>query len=216
MGKLIDSAKRARAKAARGSRKRAILEIAGRAFVDEPFVEITLDEIGRRSGVAQGMASLYFGSREELFLKLMNRELDSWADDLATRLEDAETPLGAASVADLVACSVSTRSGLATLLAVLPSVLEQNTAIEASMAFASRHRDRLATLGAVLERTSAAVGAGRGLVLLARVLRFTAGCAPFARPKGALSVALASPGTDDLAVDLRAEIELAVREMLVP
>ena len=80
MGRLIDPEKRARAKSKRIERKSRILKVARSTFSKLPFVEVTLDSIGQRADVDRGVASMYFRSKEELFLRVLREELADWYD----------------------------------------------------------------------------------------------------------------------------------------
>ena len=75
MGKLIDRKKRERAKQQRAVRKKRVMEEARSTFVRMPYVEVSLDTIGQAADVNRGVASMYFRSKEELFLLLLRDEL---------------------------------------------------------------------------------------------------------------------------------------------
>ena len=55
---LINHERKARAKANREKRRDAILEAGRRLFSRQPYGNLTLDIVGRRIGVAKGLASL--------------------------------------------------------------------------------------------------------------------------------------------------------------
>lgn len=50
---------------------RRILEEAIRLFTDNPYEDVSLDEIGRRSGVTKRTVLRRFGSKEQLFVRAM-------------------------------------------------------------------------------------------------------------------------------------------------
>ena len=93
MGKLIDPERRARAKRQRAEKKRRILSVARSTFAKLPFVEVTLDSIGHRADVDRGVASMYFRTKEELFLLLLREELANWYADLEKMLDRTEGPV---------------------------------------------------------------------------------------------------------------------------
>ena len=68
MGRLIDRTRRARAKNAKKDRMAAIRKEGRQSFAKMPYVEITLDSVGRRAGVKNGIASMYFGSSRVISL----------------------------------------------------------------------------------------------------------------------------------------------------
>ena len=79
---LVNQEKRARAKAARNQRLRAIREAAANMFLHQPYSSIDLDAIGRTAGVKKGIVSLYFVNREELFLAVFKDEIASWFESV--------------------------------------------------------------------------------------------------------------------------------------
>jgi len=107
MGRLIDPEKRDRAKSQRAARKLKILEVARSTFSRLPYVEVTLDSIGHRADVDRGIASMYFRSKEELFLRLLREELADWYSALETELDLANDSLSRSELAVLLATSIS-------------------------------------------------------------------------------------------------------------
>ena len=125
MGKLIDQAKRAQAKEAKEDRKRLIRDAAQESFVNQPYVDVSLDAICLRARLRKGIAAMYFGSKEELFLDLLQRQLVVWSDDLCARLGEIRSGAGK-SLVEVVASSLAERPVLTRLLGLLPVVLEQH------------------------------------------------------------------------------------------
>ena len=95
MGKLIDRSKRERAQERRVLRKKRIIEVAQSIFARMPYVEVTLDAIGQSADVDRGVASMYFGSKEELFLLLLKKELEGWYEVLEGHFEEETESLAA-------------------------------------------------------------------------------------------------------------------------
>jgi AcrR family transcriptional regulator len=214
MGRLIDRERRKRAKAAKKERMMAIREEALRSFVKLPYVEVTLDAIGRRAGVKKGVASMYFGTKEELFLELLRNELDGWYRELEEKLGARPAGISELQLARLVASGLSERSVMTRLLALAPVVLEQNMEIMAADRFHRWQRERMIAVGRELERRSKGLAAGEGLGLLHRVQLIAAAAHPYAHPRGFLAFNLHDPDFADFALDMGAEIEATVRRLL--
>ena len=90
MGKLIDPERRERARRQRIERKKKILEVARTTFSKLPFAEVTLDSIGQAADVDRGVASMYYRTKEELFLLLLREELAEWYSALEAELDRAD------------------------------------------------------------------------------------------------------------------------------
>jgi AcrR family transcriptional regulator len=214
MGRLIDRERRTRAKQAKKERMRAIREEAVRSFVKLPYVEVTLDAIGRRAGVKKGVASMYFGTKEELFLEILRFELQAWYDEILTKLRARPARVSGRKLARLLAGSLADRQVLTRLLSLAPVVLEQNMEIMEADRFHRWQRERMIEVGAELERRSSSLDGSDGIGLLHRLQLIAGSVHPYAYPRGSLAVNLYDPDFADLAIDLRTELETAVTRML--
>ncbi len=204
MGKLIDQAKRARARAAKGDRKRQIRSAALDSFVNQPYVDVTLDSICLRAKLRKGLAAMYFGSKEELFLDLLQRQLQAWSEALVARLGEPGDEGGEAVAA--VVASLEERPILTRLLGLLPVVLEQNLDVSAALAFRQRQRRILGEAGAALDGLGDPVRAVGGEALLRRALLLAGALDPVARPRGSAATTLLGHVDDRPALDLGDEM----------
>jgi AcrR family transcriptional regulator len=191
-----------------------IREEAIRSFVKQPYVEITLDAIGRRAGVKKGVASMYFGSREELFLEIFRTELEAWYGGLEQRLGAQRARLSDARLAKLVAGTLAARSVLCRLLSLEAMVLEQNMEIVEAHRFHSWQTERMKAVGAELEKRSASLSKGDGIRLLHRVQLIAGAMHPIAEPRGSLAVNLFDPDFAALKIELEVELASIVRKLL--
>lgn len=214
MGRLIDRKRRERAKQAKVERMAEIRQEAVRSFLKLPFVEVSLDSIGRRAGVEKGVASMYFGSREELFLELLRTELGEWFDAVRKEIDARPTRLTNERLARILASSLAERVVLCRFLALAPVVLEQNMEIVESFRLHRWQMERMTELGGTLEKKSLGLENGAGVRLLHRLLLLTAGIQPYADPRGSLAVNLCDPDFEALRLDLADEIEREVLQSL--
>jgi AcrR family transcriptional regulator len=214
MGRLIDRERRGRAKDAKRQRMKDIREEAVRSFVKLPYVEITLDALGRRAGVKKGVASMYFGTKEELFLELLRDELDAWYGELERKLGAQRARLSDARLARVVSTTLADRPALCRFLSLAPVVLEQNMEIMAADRFHRWQRDRMTTVGAELEKRSRGMKQGQGLRLLHLVQLMTAAFHGYSDPRGSLAFNLYDPDFADFRIDLEQEIAALVRRTL--
>jgi AcrR family transcriptional regulator len=214
MGKLIDRERRAAAKEAKEDRLERLRKEALRSFVKLPFVEVTLDAIGQRAGVKKGVGSMYFGSKEELFLLLLREQLDGWYRAVLDELGAHAARLSDARLARLLARGLAERAVVCRLLALAPIVLEQNMEIMEAYRFQRWQRDRMVEVGREIERRSRGLRPGDGLRLLLRLQLMAAASYPFADPRGSLAVNLHDPDFADFRLDVAEELEHLALESL--
>ena len=69
------------------ARRAAILTEAGTLLLEHAYGRITMAQVAAACGLAKGTLYLYFRSKEELFLALLERELLEWFASLRDRLE---------------------------------------------------------------------------------------------------------------------------------
>jgi AcrR family transcriptional regulator len=214
MGRLIDPEKRERAKRERVERKARILKVARSTFLRLPFVEVTLDNIGQRADVDRGVASMYFRSKEELFLRVLREELADWYSALEAELDHADDPLPQPDLVEMLATTLACRPELARFLSLEAVVLEQN--LDAMEVFhLQRWRlDRMAAVGAILEQKVDGLEKGDAVRLLHRVQLLTAALQPAADPKGAATYEVGDPDFEVFAIDFEAELKSFILGML--
>jgi AcrR family transcriptional regulator len=205
MGKLINQERRARSRAAKKERMRQILEAAAESFLQLPFAEITLDGIGRRAKVRDGLPTLYFVSKEELFLRLLGDEVKSWSAALSIQLDSVQDR-NPAALADLLAGSLCERPLLTRLLSLMHVVVERTTSVSAAMTFQHSLETRLLKLGEQLEELLPVAGEGQGARLLHRMVLMAVGLRSAQGPL--------APDSELFSVDLRRELARMVESLI--
>ena len=68
---MIHMAKPARTRLTPDSRRRSILDAAGRLYAERPYDRVSTTEVAAAAGVTRGLVHHYFGSKRELFLEVM-------------------------------------------------------------------------------------------------------------------------------------------------
>jgi len=214
MGRLINREKRERAKKQRAARKQRILEVARSTFARMPYVEVTLDTIGHQADVDRGIASMYFRTREELFLLLLKDELAEWYLWLEERFRALEGSLAAPELAGMLAGSLADRPILTGFLSVTPAVLEQNVEAMEVFRFQRWRRERMAEVGEVMERSARDLDPGEGFKLLNLLHLLTIGFDSAANPRGAAAFDHGDPEFAGFWIDLREELERIIVALL--
>ena len=206
MGKLIDPQKRQRAQQQRAARKRRILDQARASFESLPYVEVTLDSIGQRAKVDRGVASMYFQSKEGLFLLVLKEELDGWYQDLEETLAAVGEPLAGAEIAALLTLSLTKRPLVTRLLSLAPVVFEHNLDAMDVFRIQRWRRDRMEAIGREIDRTLDGGVAGRGIRVLQLAHLIAAGLDPSANPRGAAAYDHGAPDFAVFSVDMEMEM----------
>jgi AcrR family transcriptional regulator len=214
MGKLINRKKRDAAKKQREIRKSRIFEEARSTFARMPFLEVTLATIGQQAGVDRGVASMYFHTKEELFLLLLKDELADWYRHLEDQFGTGEGSLDVPELAGVLAASLAERPVLTRFLSVSPAVLDQNIEAMEVYRFQSWRQDRMAKVGEAMERSVGDLAEGEGVRVLNLVYLLAAGFEPAAHPKGTAALDRSDPDLAGLWVDLEDELKRLLTAVL--
>ncbi len=209
-GRLINRDKLVRAKEQRLVRKQRILEVAGSIFNRMAYSEVTLDSIGQRADVERGVASMYFGSKEELFLIVFRGFLAEWFEYLERRLTGRDGAMDRKELTVLLAHGVAERPAMTRFLSLLPVVLEQDIDAMDVYHFQRWRCDRMAAVGGLMERAASVLGSGDGFGLLYRVQLVAAGLEMAANPRGAAAFERETPEFAGLWVDMERELARVV------
>jgi AcrR family transcriptional regulator len=204
---------RARKEEDKQARRDAILAVAATMLGRREFNSITMAEVARRCGLAKGTLYLYFGSKEELFLAALERELAAWFDALGEQLArgGATDPDGFGRV---VARSLRERDTLTDLLTILHSVLERNIDPDAALAFKRVLKEKLVGGGAVLQRVLPQLQPGGGVRLLVRVHALVVGLRQMADPSPSVAEVLRRDELAVLRVDFEAELAASIAALI--
>jgi AcrR family transcriptional regulator len=214
MGKLIDPERRERARQQRIERKKKILEVARTTFSKLPFVEVSLDSIGQAADVDRGVASMYFRTKEELFLLLLREELAEWYSALEAELDGADGRLSQLELAELLAGSLSKRPELTRFLSFEVLVLEQNLDAMEVYRYQRWRRDRMMAIGTIFEESVDGLEEGMGVRLLHRAQLLVAVLGPTADPKGAATYDVGDPDFEIFAIDFETEMRAFIEAIL--
>ncbi|MBU6372409.1 MAG: TetR/AcrR family transcriptional regulator [Alphaproteobacteria bacterium] len=182
--------RRARTEEDRALRRAALVACARAAIADRPYDAITMADVAEAAGVSKGAAYLYFSTKEELFLALLQEDLGLWFDEIEAGMARLRgEPKRAA--ARLVGRSLARAPVLLKLLELLHGRLEPNAPAEALRAFKVFLRDGLGRIGRAVE---AAIDArpGFGATWFLRAHALAIGLGPMSRPPAAVEDILAA------------------------
>ena len=205
---------RARSAQAKRLRREAILDAARRQFDHADLDAIAMTDIAGAVGVAKGTLYLYFQTKEELFLAVLERLLDEWLDQLDSALAAGSGRIPASALTQLFADSLGQRPALRRLLGLLGSVLERNVEYERALRFKWRLAGRLTATGSQLERRTVFLRPGDGARLLLQLQALVVGLQIQAEPAPVVRRILEAPGLDSLRVDFDREFRAAAGALL--
>ena len=214
MSALLNKERRIRARAKRQMRRDEILAAADHLFVRQPWPAVTLDNIGRRLGVAKGIASLHFPTKEELFLEVLKRRLTEWFEWTETWLKETPAPIPGEEFARTLAADLAKRVELTRMMALLHNVVEQNVEVMPVQFFTDWLRRRSLALAGLIEDRCDGFGPGDGAVFLRRLAVVAIGLRQTAAPSGVFAIALQDDGLEPFRVELDEELIEIVRRML--
>jgi AcrR family transcriptional regulator len=152
---IVATFQRARSEEQREIRRQAIVDTAA-AMIDEmPVMQIGLNELSRRVGLAKSNVLRYFESREAILLELLDRAWKDWTVELRGLLADRHAPgapvgLRADELATILTRSLVGRPMLCDLLSAQVGVLEHNVSPEVVAHYKKASLDDLGELVALV------------------------------------------------------------------
>ncbi|MCS7244669.1 MAG: TetR/AcrR family transcriptional regulator [candidate division WOR-3 bacterium] len=76
----------------KSSKRDKIIEIAKKHFIEKGYYKTNLDEVAKELNIAKGTIYLYFQSKSELFIEIVENDLRSLIDDLKDIMNKEKEP----------------------------------------------------------------------------------------------------------------------------
>jgi AcrR family transcriptional regulator len=190
-------------------RRRAILDAARSLFAERGLYGFAMADVAARAGIVKGTLYLYWPTREELLLSVLEELLWQWLDELDGRFDDAGAPTPPRRLAAIVCDSLASYAPLGRLLAVLQTVLEHNVSRASIVRFKTELAARMAASGARLER-HVPLRAGEGVRVLLHLNALLVGLVQMADSAPLVQEVLSEPPLTALKVDLERELKDAL------
>ncbi len=131
-------------------------------FKNTSYSEVTMAAVALKAKLAKGTLFLYFTTKEDMFLALMEEQLIEWFDAVDRELDSLKAKSSISTVASLVADSLQERIEFTRLLAIHSTILEQNVSYESIFKHKQIILQKLAGTGARLERSLPFLKTGEG------------------------------------------------------
>ncbi|GAB4083908.1 TetR family transcriptional regulator [Myceligenerans cantabricum] len=211
---------RARSAEQRAIRRRAILDTAAAMLDEMPVVEVSLNELSRRVGLAKSNVLRYFESREAVLLELLDDFLGSWLselpDELAEGIEPHATPeVRAGQLSEVLSRSLAGRVVLCDLFGAQGGVLEHNVSVDVVKRHKRSSLARLDVMSELVRRHLPELGDGVRLFCLMCLVQAGA-VASYVPPPPSLVAAYADePALGVFHLELRDALRVAFTSALV-
>lgn len=210
----MTTTKRARSEAAKQKRREALLNAADSLVEAAPLADVTMAKIAKAAALAKGTCYLYFDTKEELLLALLQRHLGEWFDALESRLSQGRARVSPQTLQGWLAMAFDGRAQLVTLMAELRS-LEDNIGATAARAHKRWLWTRMKHVGGLLEARFGGLGAGDGFRLLMHLQALTAGIGQVTRPNAVMEAVLEEDDSlGEFRRDFTEELAFAVNALL--
>ncbi|HST58747.1 MAG TPA: TetR family transcriptional regulator [Longimicrobium sp.] len=207
--------RRARSDEDKQERRAAILATAAEMYAREPsFGAFTMAALAGEAGLAKGTLYLYFRTKEELFLALLEEGFDAWFDDVDARLDAGTGAWTPDDAADALVRSIRGRETLARLLSIMPAIVEHNVDFDAALRFKRRVMHRAAQTGPRLEARLAWLRPGEGARFLVHLHALVIGVWQLAEPSAVIRRVMEDPALAPARVDFEADLRFLIATLL--
>ena len=139
---------RARSSEDKQLRRASILKVTLELWRETDYGSVTMSSVAQRADLAKGTLYLYFPTKEELFLALLDSLLERWFEQVSAKLERVDS----AQLAEILVRSLEGFEDMVRLLSILSSVLENNSSQAAVLEFKTHLASQSLGTGQILER----------------------------------------------------------------
>lgn len=207
--------RRARSDEDKQERRAAIMATARAMYEREPsFAAFTMGALAAEAGLAKGTLYLYFRTKEELFLALLEDGFDEWFDDVDARLDASEGEMTPEAAADALVGSIRGRETLARLLSILPTIVEHNVEYNAALRFKRQVMRRADVTGHRLEARLRFLRAGEGARFLVHLHALVIGTWQLADPSDVIRRVMETPEMAPARVDFAEDLRFLLVTLL--
>jgi AcrR family transcriptional regulator len=180
---MQESFQRARRPDQKDQRREAILRAAGQLALRSGVAWVSLGDIAGEVGLAKSNVLRYFGTREEIYLRLTMQEGSDWAGAASTALESAA---GAAGAASALANAYADRPLYCDLTTHAETMLEHNVTVAVLREYKLWAINTYLQVGGRIAAACPGISPTDGAALVMAASAFVAKLFPLTRPPQAL------------------------------
>lgn len=162
-------------------REQKIIDAAQQLLMERGYLNINMNDVAQTAGLAKGTVYLYFKTKEELFLSVVELQVSNWIEGIHLALVEISKPSSNEAIARLLVTSVADRPLLTRLLAISPLVLEYNVSYERAASHKRFLVEQMNIISHLLEE-SLGLKPGEGAFLLLRFSILIGGLEGIAHP----------------------------------
>lgn len=159
------------------AKRQSILDAALALYLENSRELPSVSRIAEASGLAKGTVYLYFRTKEEIFLALLDDKFHLLLQGVRSLFDQPQSSTGALIDAFLetYVAFLQAEPAFLRLAAMANSVIEQNLDANIALDFKSRLIDKLLEIGGLLELRAPQLNRGEGSSVLLRVYGLTIG-----------------------------------------
>jgi AcrR family transcriptional regulator len=196
-------------------RRQAILEVAWLLFQSQPYEAINMQEVATCSGLAKGTLYLYFQTKEELFLALLEQQFVAWMEEINALLTVLPVPATPEVVVSTFGHSLNAHPALLRLLAMSHSILEHNVVTDVIARYKQVTLYHVGYTGQILERLLPILQPGDGARFLIYGNALVVGLYGMAHPAPNVATAFAeTPALAPFQIDFAEHFQFTMLALL--
>ena len=196
------------------AKRQIILTAALQIFKRTSYNEVTMSAIADKAKLAKGTLFLYFPTKEELFLALMEAQLIEWFDGVDAELDTLKGQSPISEISSLIANSLKERGEFTRLLAIHSTILEQNVSYESIFKHKQIIMQRLAGTGSRLEKSLSFLQAGQGAHFILQCQALVVGLWHLTDPSPVASTVIEKEGLTAFKLNFYFEFENVLTSLL--
>ncbi len=194
-------------------KRQTILSTALQIFRNTSYSEVTMSAVAVKAKLAKGTLFLYFPTKEEMFLALMEEQLIEWFDAVDAELDSLEES-SIPAVAALFANSLDERAEFTRLLAIHSTILEQNVSYESIFKHKQLILQRLVGTGSRLEKSLPFLQIGQGAHFILQCQALVVGLWHLTDPSPLASKVIEKEGLTAFKLDFNLEFQSVLTSLL--
>jgi AcrR family transcriptional regulator len=174
---------RARRPEQRDDRRQDIINTALSVLDHVPFAELTMAALAEKAGLAKGTLYLYFPTKEQLLLVLVEELTVRWLEELKQSLSLLEGTSSDEHLAEAVSRCMLRQPTFIQLLPVACAIIEQHEDEPWAADYRRRNQDRARQAGTAVEKCLSAPRPGTGARFLVYAVALVTGLQQLKRKK---------------------------------
>jgi AcrR family transcriptional regulator len=205
---------RARSKEHKDQRWDEIIDATLKIYASRPFHEITLTQIAQELSFTRENLYKYVKTKEEIFLKIILRELQAWTADLQSNPK-LNGKLSDRDFAKEWSKAFARHSLMLEHIALLHTIMEKNVSLEALTTFKRSYFEELGTAGSIMQKSLPWLDDQQIIGLLGFLAYLSTGLLPLTRPNEVQQEAIRQAGIQyvipDFEETLRHSLEIYLK-----